>query len=93
MSTQTSMLHVRVEEDIKAQASEALTAMGLTVSDAVRLFLHRVVADQAFPLELKVPNAETRAAMREARARVAARKARHAKPQDLFDDLEKKRRK
>ena len=59
----TSMLHVRVDDDVKAQASEALAAMGLSISDAVRILLKRVVNDQAFPLELKVPNAETRTAM------------------------------
>ncbi len=42
--------------------------MGLSVSDAVRILLKRVVSDQAFPLELKVPNAQTCAAMEEARA-------------------------
>ena len=71
----TSMLHVRVDEDIKAQASEALAAMGLSVSDAVRILLKRVVNDQAFPLELKVPNAQTRAAMEESRAMMKARSA------------------
>lgn len=61
----TTMLHVRVDEALKTQATQALAAMGLTVSDAVRMLLTRVAADQAFPLELKVPNAETRAAMAE----------------------------
>ena len=72
------MLHVRVDDDTKAQATEALAAMGMSVSDAVRIFLHRVVIDQAFPLELKVPNAETRKAMAEARTIMAKRKARFA---------------
>ena len=62
----TSMLHVRVDDDIKAQASQVLAAVGMTMSEAVRLFLHRVVAEQAYPLELKAPNAATRAAMLEA---------------------------
>lgn len=66
--TRYTTLHVRVDNEIKSQASEALAAMGLTVSDAVRILLKRVVNDQAFPLELKVPNAQTRAAMKEARA-------------------------
>jgi len=43
---QTSMLHIRVEDDIKEQATQALTAMGLSVSDAGRLFLRRVVIDR-----------------------------------------------
>ena len=71
MAAQTSMLHVRVDENVKVQATQALAAMGLSVSDAVRLFLHRVVADQCFPLELKVPNTATRAAMEEARLMMA----------------------
>ena len=91
MAAHTSMLHVRLDDDIKTQATEALAAMGMSVSDAVRLFLHRVAADQAFPLELKVPNAETRAAMEEARALMAARRARFATADELFDALEKNR--
>jgi DNA-damage-inducible protein J len=88
---QTSMLHIRVDDDTKAQATETLKAMGLSVSDAVRIFLHRVVADQTFPLELKVPNAETREAMAEADAILAARKARFASAEDLFVDLDGKK--
>jgi DNA-damage-inducible protein J len=83
------MLHVRVDDDIKAQAGEALAAMGLSVSDAVRILLKRVVNDQAFPLELKVPNALTQAAMEESRAIMKARSARFQSVDALFDDLEK----
>ncbi|WP_228151668.1 type II toxin-antitoxin system RelB/DinJ family antitoxin [Pseudazoarcus pumilus] len=85
---QSKMLHVRVDEETKTQASEALAAMGLSVSDAVRILLKRVVSDQAFPLELKVPNAETRKAMEEARAMMQARAARFDSAQALIDDLE-----
>ena len=83
------MVHVRVDDEIKAKATEALAAMGLSVSDAVRLLLHRVVADQAFPLELKVPNAKTRAAMAEADSIVRSRRKRFATAAELFADLEK----
>lgn len=89
MPTHTSMLHIRVDDDIKEQATLALTAMGLSVSDAVRLFLRRVVVEQAFPLELKVPNAETLAAMQESRAMMSARHDRFACADELFADLEK----
>ena len=88
MSAHTSMLHVRVDDHIKAQATETLAAMGLSVSEAVRLFLRRVVADQAFPLELKVPNGQTLAAMEESRALMAADQARFASAQALVDGLE-----
>lgn len=85
----TSMLHVRVDDEVKTQASEALAAMGLSVSDAVRILLKRVASDQAFPLELKVPNAQTRAAMEESRAMMKARRARFESAEALLDDLEK----
>ena len=89
MASSSSMLHVRLDDDLKAKATEALAAIGLSTSDAVRLLFHRIVADQAFPLELKVPNAETRAAMAEAEEIVKKGKARFATAEELFADLEK----
>ena len=85
----TTMIHVRVDDETKTQATETLAAMGLSVSDAVRLFLKRVVIEQALPFQLKVPNAETRAAMDESRAIVRAHRARFTTAHELFDDLEK----
>ena len=89
MALRSSMVHVRVDDDIKERATAALEAMGMSVSDAVRLFLRRVVTDQAFPLELKVPNAETRSAMAEAEEIARSRVARFATADDLFAELEK----
>jgi DNA-damage-inducible protein J len=66
MST-TEMVHVRVDRRVKVRAAKTLSAMGLSVSDAVRVLLTRVAAEKALPFEVKVPNAETAAAMREAR--------------------------
>ena len=85
----SSMLHIRVDDDTKVQATQALEAMGLSVSDAVRILLKRVVNDQAFPLELKVPNALTSAAMMEADEIARGHRARFAPATELFDDLEK----
>ncbi len=62
----TTMVHVRVDEQIKAQATETLAAMGLSISDGVRVFLMRVITDKQMPFALKVPNVETLAAMAEA---------------------------
>lgn len=82
----TTMVHVRLDDDIKTQAAQTLASMGLTVSDAVRVFLTRVVTDQQLPFELKAPNAATRSAMREARN---IGKARYAGGKALIDGLEK----
>jgi DNA-damage-inducible protein J len=49
MTAQTSMLHVRIDEKLKAEASETLANLGLTVSDAVRILLTRVARDGALP--------------------------------------------
>jgi DNA-damage-inducible protein J len=85
---QSTMLHVRMDEDLKAQGNAALAAIGLSAADAVRLLYRRIVADQAFPLELKVPNATTRAAMAETDAIIAARSARFTDAESLFASLE-----
>jgi DNA-damage-inducible protein J len=63
----TEMVHVRIDKRVKAQAAKTLAAMGLSVSDAVRVLLTRVAAEKALPFEVKVPNAKTAAAMQEAR--------------------------
>ena len=88
MSTQSSMLHVRMDTDLKRRATETLAAMGMTVSDAVRLLFHRIAVDQAFPLELKVPNAQTRRAMAEVDELVKTRKTRFASADEMFAELE-----
>ncbi len=48
-AAQTSMLHVRIEDHLKAQAAETLADSGLTVSDAVRILLTRIVTEGGLP--------------------------------------------
>jgi DNA-damage-inducible protein J len=85
----TSMLHVRMDDELKAKATAALDAIGLSTADAVRLLFHRIVAEQAFPLELKVPNAETRAAMAEIeQMKAEGRKTFHT-AEEMFASLER----
>jgi len=88
MAAATTMIHVRVDEQIKAQATQTLAAMGLTVSDAVRVFLTRVVTDQELPFALKAPNAESIKAMAEAQDIIASRRARFDSADALIHDLE-----
>ena len=89
MSTQSSMLHIRMDSELKQKATETLAAMGLSASDAVRLLFHRIAADQAFPLELKVPNAQTQRAMTESEEMMKQGKARFASANEMFTELEK----
>jgi len=65
----TEMVHVRIDKRIKTKAAKTLASMGLSVSDAVRVLLTRVAVEKALPFDVKVPNATTVAAIREARTR------------------------
>jgi DNA-damage-inducible protein J len=82
------MLRARIDEETKAQGDAVLDAIGLSASDAVRLLYRRIIAEQAFPLELKVPNAATRAAMEESHAILRARKTRFDSGDDLIASLD-----
>jgi DNA-damage-inducible protein J len=78
------MVHVRVDEKVKEDAAATLAAMGISVSDAVRMLLVRVAAERALPFEVRVPNAATVKAMQAADQRKGKRfKSANA----LFRDL------
>ncbi len=87
-----AFVRARIDEHLKDEAAAVLAEMGLTVSDLVRMTLTRVAKDKALPFDLKVPNAETRAAMEESRAIMKARNARFSDGQELFDALDKETR-
>ena len=61
------LVQTRIDGAIKEEAAAVLAAMGLTVSDAVRLLLTKVAQDKALPFEPLIPNATTIEAMKEAR--------------------------
>jgi DNA-damage-inducible protein J len=65
--TENSVVRARIDEATKTEAAAVLAAMGLSLSDAFRSLLRRVAAEKALPFEPLVPNAETIAAMKEAR--------------------------
>jgi DNA-damage-inducible protein J len=62
----TTMVHVRVDQKTKQKAAKTLAAMGISLSDAVRMLLVRVAAEKALPFAVKTPNAITVKAMRAA---------------------------
>jgi len=79
-----ALVQTRIDGAVKEEAATVLAAMGLTVSDAVRLMLTRVARDKALPFEPLVPNAETIEAMKEARE---GKGKRFATVVDLMADL------
>ena len=60
------VVRARVDTVLKEEATAVLAKMGLSVSDAIRMMLVRVAAEQKLPFDVKVPNLETQEAMREA---------------------------
>jgi DNA-damage-inducible protein J len=62
-----ALVQTRINPKIKDEATVVLQAIGLTVSDAVRLMLTRVAHEKALPFEPLIPNEATIAAMKEAR--------------------------
>ena len=64
-TTADTYVRARIDSITKERATEALDAMGLSVSDAIRMLLMRVADEQCLPFEVKVPNIKTRKAMAE----------------------------
>ena len=80
----TDTVRARIDSDTKAAASKALAAMGLSLSDAIRMMLRRVADEKRLPFEVKVPNAGSNAAKHELEA---GKGKRFNSADALFDDL------
>ena len=75
----------RIEPELKEKSVEVLASLGLDLSDAIRLFLRKVVDENGLPFEVRKPNATTRAAMAEAESRSGTT---FENTESLFDGLE-----
>ena len=60
-----TIVRARIDTATKKRAAAALEAMGLSISDAIRLLMLRIADEQRLPFEVKAPNATTRRAMAE----------------------------
>jgi DNA-damage-inducible protein J len=68
MAISETYVRARIDTTTKKRATAALDAMGLSISDAIRLLLLRVADERRLPFEVKVPNAATREAIAELEA-------------------------
>ena len=84
MSTADTYVRARIDTDTKKRAAEALEAMGLSVSDAIRLLMMRIADERCLPFEVRVPNKATRQAIAELEA---GKGQRFASVDDLMADL------
>lgn len=88
----TANINVRIDPETKASAEKLFSSFGITVTDAINIFLRKSIMEGGLPFEVKQPryNAETEAAMGEARAimngELPAR--RYSSARDLFAELD-----
>ncbi len=88
----TANINVRTEPSVKANAEELFAALGMTVTEAINIFLHQSLLVGGLPFEVRQPryNAETLAAMQEAREIAAGRipTKQYSSAKELLDELE-----
>ena len=82
--TADAVVRARIDPAVKARAAAALEAMGLSISDAIRLLMLRVADEKRLPFDVKVPNAGSIRAMAELKA---GKGKRHPNRAALFKDL------
>lgn len=82
--TAGSVVRARIDTDTKERATAALEAMGLSVSDAIRLLMLRIADEERLPFEVKVPTPATAKAMKELEADKGQR---FETPDAMFADL------
>ena len=63
----TAMTHARLTPEIKEEAEAILKELGISISAAYEMYYRQIIAHQGLPFELRLPNRETLAAMKEAR--------------------------
>ncbi len=90
----TANINLRIEPDIKAQADAVFSSLGISVTDAINVFLHASIMEGGFPFQPKQPryNRETVMAMQEARDIMAGKveAKRYRSLSDLLADIDAK---
>ena len=86
----TATLNIRTDPDVKSQAEQIYQNFGITLTDAVNIFLRKSIMEGGLPFDLRQPNAATIAAMRETEDILAGRMQarRYTSAKELFDDLD-----
>jgi DNA-damage-inducible protein J len=68
MAAADTYVRARIDAKTKERAAGALAAMGLSISDAIRLLMLRIADERRLPFDVKAPNAGTAAAIAELEA-------------------------
>lgn len=79
-----TVIRSRIDSSIKLEAQALLERFGLTMSEAIRLFLHQVVIEKGLPFQVKLPKAEALEHDRWFRSQVEAALAEADKSDTVF---------
>jgi len=64
-NAKTQMVHARINPQLKKSAERIFLDLGISTTEAIRLFLRQVELHRGLPFPVSIPNEETIAAMRE----------------------------
>ena len=67
MGNDTEVIPARVEPELKSQAEAVFLELGLSATEAIRLFYTQVTLHRGLPFAARIPNADTIEALRRAR--------------------------
>lgn len=84
--TKAAFIRARVEPKLKSVAEDVLSQLGITPTQAITMLYSRIALAQEWPLELKIPNAKTARAIKEARKGKGVTVCKNA--DDLIEKLE-----
>ena len=81
----TKMIHARVDDDLKNEVEAVFHHLGLTTSEAIKLFFHQVRLRGGLPFQVEIPNEETLQVFRD--TDVGVDMTEHKNPQEMFRHL------
>ena len=87
----TANINVRIDPEVKSNAERVFSSFGITVTDAINIFLHKAIMEGGLPFDMKQPrySFETENEMEEARlimeGKIKSNHYRNAK--DLIDEI------
>jgi len=85
MSTKSELVRARIEPELKEDVQKIFNKLGLTTTEAIRIFLKHVQLYKGLPFKVKIPNEETRKAFAEAQQKDKLES--FDTPEELFEDL------
>jgi len=86
-SMKTAAVHSRISPEIKERAENILLRLGLSPTEAIRMFYTQITLRNGLPFAVEIPNATTRAALEDSRRSRNLKK--HNSVDDLFDSWDK----